>query len=77
MGWHSDDERSADPCIASLSLGQTRRFKIVEEPDGEAETFDLEHGSLVMFDGRKKHMLAKTKKQVATRINLTVRLIHD
>ncbi len=76
MGWHCDDERSADPCIASLSLGQTRRFKILAAADGETETLDLEHGSLLVFDGRKKHMLAKTKRQVATRINLTFRLIH-
>jgi|GEM_PF-535796 len=77
MGWHRDDERGASPLIASLSLGAQRRFKIRPsyEPSS-THTYDLAGGSLITFDGRNQHMLCKTKRPCAPRINLTFRQIN-
>ena len=73
MGWHRDDERAAEPVIASISLGAARRFRI-DLKDG-IETFTLGQGSLLLFDGRHRHTLTKTKKSVGTRVNFTFRQI--
>ncbi len=75
MGWHRDDEREAAPRIASLSLGSPRRFRHRTGPGCPSEALDLGHGSLLVFDGRVQHMLCRTKRTVATRINLTFRCI--
>lgn len=76
MGWHRDDEHAADPLIASLSLGATRRFRVRAGPGEESCGLDLTDGSLLLLDGRTQHMLAKTKRAVSERINLTFRSIH-
>lgn len=73
MGWHRDDEQGAAPLIASLSLGAIRRFRI--QADNGVVAYDLEPGSLLLFDGRLRHMLAPTRKEVGCRVNLTFRLI--
>ena len=73
MGWHKDDEQGAAPLIASLSLGGIRRFRI--QSDKGVVAYDLEPGSLLLFDGRMRHMLAPTRKEVGCRVNLTFRLI--
>ena len=75
MGWHRDDEAGCAGNIASLSLGAPRRFRYESEINGKSEQIDLEHGSLLLFDGRRRHCLAKTVRPVAERINLTFRLL--
>jgi alkylated DNA repair dioxygenase AlkB len=75
MGWHRDDEAGCAGNIASLSLGAARRFRFESENSGNREQIDLEHGSLLLFDGRQRHCLAKTARPVAERINLTFRLL--
>jgi len=75
MGWHRDDERGAGSCIASLSLGATRRFRWRQGAGMASEFLDLEAGSLLLFDGRLQHTLTKTKRATGERINLTFRMI--
>ena len=75
MGWHRDDEAGCAGNIASLSLGAPRRFRFESETSGKREFVDLEHGSLLLFDGRQRHCLAKTARPVRERINLTFRLL--
>ncbi len=75
MGWHRDDEPQAAPMLASLSLGATRRFRYREAPGQTSHGIDLTHGSLLCFDGRVQHMLCRTRRPVATRVNLTFRQI--
>ena len=75
MGWHRDDETGCQGDIASLSLGAERRFRIEQGSAEERRHIDLEHGSLMIFNGRQRHCLAKTKRRVGERINLTFRLI--
>jgi alkylated DNA repair dioxygenase AlkB len=83
MGWHSDNEPELgnQPVIASLSLGGRRRFAFRPRKsfEGKRQSFDLGHGSLLIMKGqtqaRWQHQIAKTKKQVHPRINLTFRQI--
>ncbi len=75
MGWHRDNERGWSADIASLSLGAERRF-LLDEPSREKKaTINLEHGSLICFDGSMRHCLPKTKTDLGIRINLTFRSI--
>lgn len=76
MGWHRDDEVGCAGNIASLSLGARRRFRFESESSGSRQHIDLEHGSLLLFDGRQKHCLAKTARPTQERINLTFRLLN-
>lgn len=84
MGWHSDDEPElgAQPVIASLSLGATRRFVLKHRSD-PARKFALElpHGSLLLMRGATqanyRHALPRTAKPVGPRINLTFRQIQS
>ena len=82
MGWHSDDEPELGPrpVIASLSLGQTRRFKLKHRQDpGCKLDLDLPHGSLLVMRGDTqalfKHALPRSARPMGPRINLTFRLI--
>ncbi|WP_068827907.1 alpha-ketoglutarate-dependent dioxygenase AlkB family protein [Pseudomonas sp. BMS12] len=84
MGWHSDDEDELgrEPLIASLNLGGTRRFDLRRKGSSRIEhSLELEHGSLLVMAGATQHhwqhQVAKTRKAVAPRINLTFRLIRD
>ncbi len=81
MGSHSDNEveLGENPVIASLSLGDSRRFIFhskheVRQPSIKIE---LSHGSLLIMSGSCqqywKHSVPKTKLQVGPRINLTYR----
>ena len=72
MGWHRDDEQGTDPHIASLSVGAQRRFR-VEIGSSDRAAFDLGSGDLLIFDGRQRHQLSKTRKLCGVRINLTFR----
>ena len=82
MGWHSDDEAvlGANPLIASLSLGGTRRFDLRRKGSNRIEhSLSLEHGSLLVMAGATQHhwqhQVAKTRQRCAPRLNLTFRLI--
>jgi alkylated DNA repair dioxygenase AlkB len=81
-GWHADNEKElgTNPVIASLSLGESRPFhfkhrKIKEE----RHKINLSHGSLLIMRGDMQHhwlhQIAKTKKDIGERINLTFRTI--
>jgi len=82
MGWHSDDEPElgAAPLIASLSLGETRRFLLRRRDDHRSKVeYMLAHGDLLMMGGdtqrNYQHALPKTASPVGERINLTFRWI--
>ncbi len=82
MGWHSDDEPElgAQPVIASLSLGATRRFVFRHRRDPSRKVaLELPHGSLLVMRGDTqkdyRHALPRTAKHVGPRINLTFRRI--
>lgn len=83
MGWHSDDEPELgpQPVIASLSLGATRRFQLRHKRNGTRYWLDLGDGSLLVMAGTLqrhwRHCIAKTRRPVGARINLTFRLITD
>ncbi|NRB70313.1 MAG: alpha-ketoglutarate-dependent dioxygenase AlkB [Xanthomonadales bacterium] len=81
MGWHADDEPELGPrpLIASVSLGQTRRFRIRSRVSKESVGLDLEPGSLLLMHGHSQrdyqHALPKTRRAVGRRINLTFRQV--
>ena len=79
VGWHNDNELSmgVKPAIASISLGQERKFQMRSNDGGKPVDFWLEHGSLLLMKpGCQQnwvHQLPKTSKPVRERINLTFR----
>ncbi len=93
MGWHSDNEQELGsyPCIASISLGETRRFlvrkkgKILKPTNSElivtrkSRGIDLVTGSLLVMHGNSQnqyeHALPKSRKEKGCRINLTFRCV--
>ena len=84
MGWHSDDEAElgANPLIASLNLGATRRFDLRRKGQSRIEhSLSLNHGSLLVMGGPTQHywqhQVAKTRSPCAPRLNLTFRLIRS
>jgi len=83
VDWHADDEPELgnEPIIASLSLGAWRRFDLRHRTSGETIRVDLPPGSVVVMSGRCQaewmHRIAKTKRPVGPRINLTFRTIRD
>jgi alkylated DNA repair dioxygenase AlkB len=84
MGWHSDDEPELgrNPLVASLNLGGPRRFDLRRKGSGRIEhSLQLGSGSLLVMAGATQHywqhQVAKTRKPVAPRINLTFRLIRS
>ncbi|WP_431135643.1 alpha-ketoglutarate-dependent dioxygenase AlkB family protein [Psychroserpens mesophilus] len=79
-GWHADNEKELgeNPVIASLSLGEVRPFHFKHRRlKGERYKIGLEHGSLLIMKGAMQHhwlhQIAKTKKVIGARINLTFR----
>ena len=80
MGWHADDdyESGGFPQVASVSLGEPRRFA-VRSRVGERESyrFILPNGSLLIMGAnaqhRWQHALPKMKRVTKPRINLTFR----
>lgn len=80
-GWHSDNEPElgANPVIASLSFGETRKFHIKHRETKQRHTFDLTDGSLFIMAGNMQqcwlHSVPKTKQPKSERINLTYRYI--
>jgi alkylated DNA repair dioxygenase AlkB len=82
MGWHADDEPELgrDPVIASVSLGEVRRFRLRHRRRSEQRLdLDLPHGSLLLMSGALQHhwlhALPKTRRPCAPRVNLTWRSI--
>lgn len=84
MGWHSDDEKELglNPIIASLNLGESRRFLIRSKTDKtHKKELLLTHGSLLIMGGAMQHhwqhAVPKELKKQNPRINLTFRKIMD
>jgi len=82
MGWHADDERELgiNPVIASLSLGQTRKFQVKHKLNKDLNlNLLLTHGSLLLMKGEMQHYwqhaIPKSKNSCSQRINLTFRNI--
>lgn len=82
MGWHADDERElgADPIIASISLGASRRFDLKRrDRTGKTRSLELTHGALLVMAGQTQrhwlHQLPKVRHAVGERINLTYRMV--
>lgn len=79
-GWHADNEKELgkNPVIASVSFGAERflyfKHKILKN---QKHKLLLQHGSLLIMKGEMQHFwlhqIAKTKKPVGNRINLTFR----
>ncbi len=84
MGMHADDEPELGPsrddiAVASVSLGDARRFVLKHKVSGQRRVFELGHGSLLVMRGttqlRYRHGLPKTKRPVGARLNLTFRVV--
>nr|XP_042907467.1 uncharacterized protein LOC107437569 [Parasteatoda tepidariorum] len=90
VAWHSDDELTmgVSPTIASVSLGETRKFQMkikqnvrerVENLVSEEYFVHLTSGSLIIMDGSMqkdwKHQVPKEYHDRAPRINLTFRTV--
>ena len=80
-GWHADNEKElgTNPIIASISLGEERPFHFKHRTLNERHKLILEHGSLLVMAGEMQHhwlhQIAKTKRLIGGRINLTFRQI--
>ena len=79
-GWHADNEKELgkNPIIASVSFGEGRPFHFKHRTLKEQRhKLSLEHGSLLIMKGEMQkywlHQIAKTKKRIEPRINLTFR----
>jgi len=81
MGWHADDERElgAEPVIASVSLGATRRFDLRHNATGVVRSFRLTSGSLLVMRGQTqaqwRHRVPKEAGVAGERVNLTFRIV--
>jgi alkylated DNA repair dioxygenase AlkB len=83
MGLHADDEPELgpEPLIASVSVGAVRRFRLRHRGrrDVKPVVLDLESGSLLVMQGPTqrhwRHEVAKTRRRVGIRINLTFRRV--
>lgn len=86
IGWHADNEEKGSTfCIASISLGVTRKFSFIyrsKDLGGDNEKIDisLKHGSMVVMNhpcqDKYLHSLLPDKKIKDKRINLTFRKFH-
>ncbi len=81
-GWHADNEKELgkNPIIASVSFGAVRPFHFKHRHlKTEKYQLNLNHGSLLVMKGEMQHFwlhqIAKTKKNIGARINLTFRSI--
>ncbi|MCT4630466.1 alpha-ketoglutarate-dependent dioxygenase AlkB, partial [Winogradskyella sp.] len=79
-GWHADNEKELgkNPVIASVSFGEERPFHFKHRTlKNERHKLNLSHGSLLIMKGEMQyywlHQIAKTKKKIQPRINLTFR----
>ena len=81
-GWHADNEKElgTNPIIASVSFGEVRPFHFKHRHlKDQRHKIDLHHGSLLIMKGEMQiywlHQIAKTKRDIGERINLTFRRI--
>lgn len=81
-GWHADNEKELgeNPVIASVSFGAERPFYFKHRSiKSEKHKLLLQHGSLLIMKGEMQHywlhQIAKTKKPIEPRINLTFRYL--
>jgi alkylated DNA repair dioxygenase AlkB len=81
MGMHADNEPELgqQPVIASVSLGQTRRFTFKNIHSKETYKIGLEHGSLLVMKGDTQqnwhHGINKSRTQTGPRLNFTFRQV--
>ncbi|MEO1016210.1 MAG: alpha-ketoglutarate-dependent dioxygenase AlkB [Pseudomonadota bacterium] len=81
VSWHADNEPSLgrNPVIASVSLGETRKFQLKHRRLDHRINLELDDGSMVIMGGTTQHhwlhQIPKTKQTKAMRINLTFRHI--
>lgn len=82
VAWHGDNESELgrNPVIASVSLGQERRFEFRSRADHSKKYgLTLENGSLLIMKGDLQHTwehrVPKSKTLNGPRINLTFRTI--
>jgi alkylated DNA repair dioxygenase AlkB len=81
VGRHADDEKELghNPVIASLSFGETRNLDFYHNQSAQKLRLALESGSLLVMRGGTQdnwqHSVAKSKKSLDARINLTFRSI--
>ncbi|MEX1058227.1 MAG: alpha-ketoglutarate-dependent dioxygenase AlkB, partial [Natronospirillum sp.] len=83
MGWHSDDEPELgeNPIIASVSLGDPRRFLLRRKKNHRDKIeYALGHGTLLVMTGSTQrdwqHSVPKSARAVGQRINLTYRYVN-
>ena len=83
VAWHSDDEYELgiEPIIASVSLGQVRRFEVRHKTDHQKKyAVDLQNGSVLLMKGdlqhNWEHRIPKSTKPLKERVNLTFRVIN-
>ena len=83
MGRHADNEPELgqQPVIASLSFGEERNLDFYHNATKNKVRLPLHNGSLLVMSGDTQkywqHSVAKTKKTLAQRINLTFRYIQN
>ncbi len=83
MGWHQDNEPALgrNPVIASLNLGESRRFVLRNLHCKTQIEYELSHGALLVMAGELqhhwRHSVPKTSKPKGERINLTFRHISN
>lgn len=85
VGWHSDNESELgeSPQIASLSLGEPRRFELrpMNSQVGGVVGMTLAGGSLLLMAGdlqqHWRHRLPKAPSAHGERINITFRWVHN
>lgn len=80
VSWHSDDDypHGGHPAVASLSLGEARRFRIAHKRrPNERYALDLTPGGLLIMGGTSqveyRHALPRSAKAHGPRVNLTFR----
>ena len=79
MGYHSDNEPELGPrpTIASVSLGDRRRFVLRRRATRERWSWDLGHGDLLVMRDESQsdyaHAVPKVSRPVGPRMNLTFR----
>lgn len=80
ISWHSDDESyiNQNKPIASISLGQTRRFGIREKDNHKNKlVYNLKSGDLLIMPPGYQHTIFKETKDTKPRINLTFRVSNN
>ena len=83
MGRHADNEPELgqQPVIASLSFGEVRNLDFYHNHTKQKIRLPLGNGSLLVMSGGTQtywqHSVAKTKKALAARVNLTFRYVFN